>query len=78
MSQQDTLTASEQCENTNKEKTASQWYEEGNEYRRQGNFQQAMHCYMEAIELDPQSPARHAKEMMDSIFNFYHHDAYNP
>lgn len=58
--------------------TAAEWYERGNAFRRQQDFQQALHCYMEAIELDPRSPAVHAKKMVEDILNFYHKDAYNP
>jgi outer membrane protein assembly factor BamD (BamD/ComL family) len=58
--------------------TAKEWYEQGNGFRQQGNWQQAINCYLEAIELDPCSPAVEAKEMLLSILNFYHKDAYNP
>ena len=37
-----------------------------------------MFRYLEAIALDPESPAVHAKEMLDDILNFYHKDYYNP
>ena len=43
--------------------TAKEWYEQGNGFRQQGNWQQAINCYLEAIELDPCSPAVEAKEM---------------
>jgi len=33
---------------------------------------------MEAIALDPESPAVAAKEMLDSIMSFYCKDFYNP
>ena len=52
--------------------TAEEWYQKGNEYRKQGD------CYLEAIELDAESPAVEAKKMIDDILNFYHKDAYNP
>jgi len=58
--------------------TAEEFYKQGNEYRRQGNFQEAINCYLEAIELDPESPAAEAKNMLDEILNFYNKDAYNP
>lgn len=58
--------------------TAEEWYKKGNEYRRQGNFQEAINSYLEAIALDPQSPAVEAKQMLDDILNFYNKDAYNP
>ena len=41
-------------------------------------WQEALANYMEAIELDPDSPAVIAKEMLENILNFYNKDAYNP
>lgn len=58
--------------------TAEDWYNKGNKYRKQSNWQQAINCYMEAIELDPDSPAVEAKQMLEDILNFYNKDAYNP
>jgi len=57
---------------------SEEYYKQGNEYRRQGDFQQAMNCYLEAIALDPESPAVEAKKMLDDIMNFYCKDMYNP
>ena len=54
------------------------YYEQGNAYRRQGNWQKALECYAEAIELDPESPAVQAREMLNSILAFYAKDALNP
>jgi len=54
------------------------YYEQGNAYRREGNWQKALECYAEAIELDPESPAVHAREMLNSILGFYSKDALNP
>ena len=53
-------------------------YERGNAFRKQGNWQEAINCYIEAIELNPDSPAVEAKVMLDDILNFYNKDAYNP
>ena len=58
--------------------TAVEWYQKGNGYRQRGDWKHALDCYMEAIELDPQSPAVVAKEMLENILNFYNKDAYNP
>ncbi|MGI6222171.1 MAG: tetratricopeptide repeat protein [Prevotella sp.] len=58
--------------------TAQQWYERGNDFRKQSDWQHAINCYMEAIALDAHSPAVEAKEMLESILNFYNKDAYNP
>ena len=57
---------------------AEAFYLKGNEYRRQGNWQEAINCYLEAIERDPDSPAVHAKQMLDDILNYYNKDMYNP
>ena len=57
---------------------ARAYYLRGNAYRKQGNWQEAINCYMEAIELNPDSPAVEAKAMLDDILNFYNKDAYNP
>ncbi|ALO49298.1 tetratricopeptide repeat protein [Hoylesella enoeca] len=58
--------------------TSEEYYRRGNEYRQEGNWQMALNNYMEAIALDPDSPAVQAKEMLESILNFYNKDAYNP
>ena len=54
------------------------YYKQGNEYRKRGNFGEAINCYIKAIELDPDSPAVEAKAMLEDILNFYNKDAYNP
>ena len=58
--------------------TAEEFYNLGNEYRRKGDWQQALNNYMEAIALDSESPAVEAKKMLEDILDFYHKDAYNP
>ena len=58
--------------------TAEEYYKLGNEYRKKGDWQMALNNYLEAIALDPESPAVQAKEMLDDILNFYHKDYYNP
>ena len=58
--------------------TAEEYYNLGNEYRKQGNWQMAINNYLEAMALDPESPAKEAKEMLDQILSFYHKDYYNP
>ena len=50
--------------------TAEEYYQQGNVWRKQGDFKRAMDCYMEAIALDPESPAVTAKEMLDGIMSF--------
>lgn len=58
--------------------SADELYQRGNEMRRQGLWHEAINLYIEAIELDPDSPAREAKAMLDDILGFYNKDAYNP
>ncbi len=58
--------------------TSNDWYLRGNEFRKQQNWQEALNCYMEAIALDPESPAVEAKRMLDNILCFYCKDMYNP
>ena len=58
--------------------TAEEYYQQGSAWRKQGDFKRALDSYMEAIALDPESPAVAAKEMLDDIMNFYCKDYYNP
>ncbi len=58
--------------------TADELYQRGNQFRKEGNWQEAINNYIAAIELDADSPAVEAKAMLDDILGFYHKDAYNP
>ena len=58
--------------------TAQKWYEQGNALRKQGRFGEAINCYIQAIELDPDSPAVEAQRMLDDIMAYYNKDNYNP
>lgn len=58
--------------------TAEDYYKLGNEYRRKGDWNHAIDNYLEAIALDPESPAVEAKQMLDDMFAFYCKDMYNP
>lgn len=58
--------------------SAQEWYEQGNAFRKVGNFSEAINCYIKAIALDPDSPAVEAKRMLDDILAFYCKDMYNP
>ena len=51
--------------------TAEEYYQKGNEYRKQSQWHEAINCYIQAIELDPDSPAVEAKRMLDDIMAFY-------
>lgn len=56
--------------------TAEDYYKLGNEYRRKGDWKHAIDNYLEAIALDPESPAVEAKQMLDDMFAFYCKDMY--
>ncbi len=58
--------------------TAEEYYKRGNEYRRKGDWKHALDNYLEAIALDPESPAVEAKRMIDDILAYYCKDMYNP
>lgn len=52
-------------------------YLRGNIYRKQGNWKEALQCYAQAVELNPESPAKEASEMVMQIMNFYDKERYN-
>ena len=58
--------------------TAQEYYLKGNAARKQGLWHEAINCYIQAIALDPDSPAVEAKKMLDYIMSFYCKDMYNP
>ncbi len=58
--------------------TAEEYYQLGNEARRHGQWHESINHYIQAIELDPDSPAVEAKKMLDDIMAFYCKDMYNP
>ena len=58
--------------------TAQEYYEQGNEARKRGQWHEAINNYIQAIALDPDSPAVEAKRMLDDIMAFYCKDTYNP
>ena len=57
---------------------AADFYQQGNAFRKQGQWHEAINCYIQAIELDPDSPAVEAKRMLDDILGYYNKDMYNP
>ena len=58
--------------------TAQEYYEQGNAYRKLGQWHEAINSYIQAIARDPDSPAVEAKQMLDDILAFYCKDMYNP
>lgn len=53
------------------------YYLRGNAYRKKGDWQQALNNYQYAIDFNPDSPAKQARNMVIDILNFYHKDMYN-
>lgn len=53
------------------------FYLKGNAYRKQGNWQQALNNYQWAIDINPESPAADARQMVVDILNFFNKDMYN-
>ena len=49
----------------------------GNAYRKKGDWQGAINNYLEAMEINPDSPARNAYRMANEILDFYNKDMYN-
>ena len=49
----------------------------GNAWRKKGNWQMAMNNYLEAIHLNPESPAQQALDIANEILDFYNKDMYN-
>jgi tetratricopeptide (TPR) repeat protein len=53
-------------------------YQLGKECQRKGDWQGAMNHYLEAVSINPDSPAKAALEMVKEILDFYNKDMYNP
>ncbi|MCR5017304.1 MAG: tetratricopeptide repeat protein [Bacteroidales bacterium] len=49
----------------------------GNAWRKRGNWQMAMNNYLEAVHLNPESPAKQALDIANEILDFYNKDMYN-
>ena len=49
----------------------------GNAWRKKGNWQMAMNNYLEAININPDSPAKQALNIANEILAFYNKDMYN-
>ena len=53
------------------------YYLLGNAYRKKGDWQGAINNYLEAMEINPDSPARNAYRIANDILDFYNKDMYN-
>lgn len=49
----------------------------GNAYRKKSDWQQALNSYQSAIDINPNSPAVHARQIVMDILEFFHKDMYN-
>lgn len=49
----------------------------GNAYLKQGDVREALNNYLQAMALNPDSPAHQAYRMQIDILNFYNKDMYN-
>ena len=59
------------------EMTDTLFYLQGNAWRKKGNWQMAINNYLEAVALNPESPAKQALEIANEILAFYNKDMYN-
>lgn len=53
------------------------YYLLGNAWRKKGNNRLALNNYLEAIHINPESPAQKAHDMLMDILDFYYKDMYN-
>lgn len=67
----------QQLVQTNPEYTDQVHYLLGNICRKKGDWQGALNHYQEAIDINPDSPAQNARNMMMDILNFYNKDMFN-
>lgn len=54
------------------------YYYKGSLFWKQGNWKMAIENYLKATEINPDSPAQQAYEMVMEIINFSNPDLYNP
>ena len=53
------------------------YYILGNAYRKKGDWQGAINNYLQAMAINPESPAKQAYDMANDILNFFNKDMYN-
>ena len=53
------------------------YYLLGNAHRKKGDWQRAINNYLEAMAINPDSPAKNAYKMANEILDFYNKDMYN-
>lgn len=57
---------------------AQEYYLQGNAYRKQQQWAEALNAYEAATALDPASPAAAARKMLMNIMEYYCKEYYNP
>lgn len=63
---------------SNHSKDDKAYYLKGLVFWKQGNWKLTIENYLKAIEINPNSPAKQAYEMVMDIINFSNPDLYNP
>ena len=63
---------------TDRKAQAEELYLQGNVFRKQQQWAEALNAYEAAVALDSESPAAAAREMLMNIMEFYCKDYYNP
>ncbi|WP_297906899.1 tetratricopeptide repeat protein [uncultured Parabacteroides sp.] len=58
-------------------KSDEAWFLLGKVYYKLGNVRLALNSYLQAIEINPESPAREAYNMAIKVLDFYNKDMYN-
>ena len=53
------------------------YYILGNAYRKKGDWQGAINNYLQAMVINPDSPAKQAYQMANDILDFFNKDMYN-
>ena len=53
------------------------YYLLGNAHRKKGDWQKAINNYLEAMAINPESPAANAYAIANEILDFYNKDMYN-
>lgn len=72
-----TIEEAEKYISSSKDELDFAYYILGNAYRQKGDWQGAINNYLQAMEINPQSPASQAYEMANDILNFFNKDMYN-
>lgn len=53
------------------------YYLQGKAYMKSGNWQQAINCFLRSEQIDKDSPAAEARQLLTDILDFYNKDMYN-